>query len=421
MGGFLRFSVCFCIAVASIGRGGAQEQDMQYMRSSLYSILVAHPEVKYARQIDYVYLNLPPSDKYENHDLNVRRVEARGAKWVDHLQIDEFLERNEVARRMVAKWFDRNSETGVFDVDLVAERGNYNASEMDVQKARMSKRGLAMLSDAGENLIGNTFVTVHDIVYIDKEQQAKVASSILMGIAKVAAVATVVSGGSENSTATAISSYVTASALLGSIIADNLSGFTVKVRTHLYRLNWNDSIADLFYSDYWVDENTPEEERLRRKRLFEESPLFALEYIGSYKHKSQKTVLKGLYSNEDIIRKVCARAMDRSIVGLQQKYEVFKVKTPVIAVENGRIHAKIGMKEGITSSSKFEVLQPVAKEDGTFIYRRVGKISPVKREIWDNRYMAFEEEAVGSERTFTTFKTRSGGPFYQGMLIRQLK
>ncbi len=35
--------------------------------------------------------------------------------------------------------------------------------------------------------------------------------------------------------------------------------------------------------------------------------------------------------------------------------------------------------------------------------------------------MAAEEKTDASELSFTTFKTLAGGPFYPGMLIRQLK
>ena len=386
--------------------------ETQYRRSSLYSFLIAHPQAKYASQIDYVYLGLPTPDKYEDHNLNVRRVEALSGRAVQPYEITAFLQGNQVARRLVAKWFNRDAD-GVFSVDLVADRGNYNASEMDVVEARMTKRGLAMLSDAGEELIGNTFVTVNDIVYIDKEQRAQLASAILQIVAQAALVAT---AAADDDDTEAIAGAIAGSAALGSIIADNLAGFKVKVTTHLYQLVWNDSIANLFYSDYWVDENTPEAERLRRKALFDQSDLFTLKYLGKYKVKSEKTVMKGVHSNEDIIRKVCARAMDRNIVGLQKKFEAFKVKTPVIAVENGRVVAKVGKKEGLKPFTKFEVLQPVEREDG-----RIGVVKPQKGQIWDNRYMAFEEQSDGSDLTATTFRTISGVGFVPGMLIRQLK
>lgn len=390
------------------GQGRLQQDgEVQYKRSSLYSILLSHPNAKYSKQIDYVYLSLPPVDKYEDHNMNVRRVSASGTQYIAADSIRNFCEANHIARRLVAKWFNRDT-MGNFDVNLIARRGNYNASEMDVQQAKMSKRGLSLLSDAGEQLIGNTFVIVNDIVYVDKEKQAQTASLVFMRILEVAV------------DAANPMDELASLAALGAVIADNLGGFTVKVRTHLLQLDWNNTVADAFYSDYWVDKNTPEEERAARRLLFEQSSLFKLRYVGYYDVKSGKTVLKGVNTPEDVITKVCARSLDKAIVGLQKKYEVFKVKTPVLEVNDGKILAKIGMKEGLTPATKFEVLQMVEK-DGKTVYRRVGKIAPEKKQIWDNRFMAAEEQAVGSELSATTFKTLTGGPFYPGMLIRQLK
>lgn len=428
-----RLVYIFCLAVAGMGLRAQTPQapqtiEKEYARSSLYTLLVSHPQAKYASQIDYVYLSLPSPDKYENHDLRVKRVTDTSTDMASSEAILRFLETNHVGRRMVAKWFDRNPETGAFDVDLVAERGNYNASMLDVELAQHSKRGLAMLSDMGEQLIGKTFVVVHDIVYVDKEAQAQMAASILRGIAQVAFAAALVSEASSTSSQsntdthaeTAAASAIAGAAAVGSLIADNLTGFTVKVHTHLYQLEWDDTIADDFYSRYWIDANTPETERLRRKRLFEDSDDFHVRYVGSYQEKSAKIEFKGVESNEEIIRKVCARAMDRAIVGLQKKYEVFKVKTPVYSVENRTLTAQIGMKEGVAASSKFEVLLAVEKDDRT-VYRRVAQAKPIKKEIWDNRFMAFEEQAKGSTITATTFKIKGAGEVYPGMLLRQIK
>ena len=189
LSGFCLLFVLFSALPVQAQHRLADGAETQYRRSSLYSFLIAHPQAKYASQIDYVYLGLPTPDKYEDHNLNVRRVEALSARAVQPYEITAFLQGNQVARRLVAKWFNRDAD-GVFNVDLVADRGNYNASEMDVVEARMTKRGLAMLSDAGEELIGNTFVTVNDIVYIDKEQRAQLASAILQIVAQAALVAT---------------------------------------------------------------------------------------------------------------------------------------------------------------------------------------------------------------------------------------
>lgn len=79
---------------------------------------------------------------------------------------------SDIARELVAKWFNR-SEKGGFSMNLIRARGNYDASVLDIAKARASKRGLSMLGDAGEELIKNTFVLINEFKYTNKEEVAK--------------------------------------------------------------------------------------------------------------------------------------------------------------------------------------------------------------------------------------------------------
>ena len=83
--------------------------------------------------------------------------------------------------------------------------------------------------------------------------------------------------------------------------------------------------------------------------------------------------------------------------------------------------AYIGMKEGVTENSLYEVLETIENEDGTFKYKRVGVIKPIKNLIWDNRYMAEEEGAATAGLGCTTFVKESGSNFLPGMLIREIK
>ena len=129
--------------------------------------------------------------------------------------------------------------------------------------------------------------------------------------------------------------------------------------------------------------------------------------------------MSGVQTNEDLIRKVCTRALDKNLADLQHMYEAFRIKAPLLSADPIRV--QIGMKEDVEESSKFEVLERVFDDDGKVSFKRVGVIRPVKGKIWDNRFMATEEQAEGAEFGFTTFEKVSGGDFYQGMLIRELK
>lgn len=79
------------------------------------------------------------------------------------------------------------------------------------------------------------------------------------------------------------------------------------------------------------------------------------------------------------------------------------------------------MKEDVTEESRYEVLERQTNEQGKIEYKRVGVIKPVKNKIWDNRYMAMEEGIIEAALNGTEFQKVSGGDFYQGMLIREIK
>ena len=156
---------------------------MEYRRSSLYSLLINHDDQKFAKEISDVFLQIPTPDKYNNHNLSVRVV-SMSTKLKDTEVVNDFIEKNQIASRLVSRWFNRDPFTGVCDVELVKKRGLYDANEFDRELAARSKRGVAMLEDAGEELIGNTFgssdissdsflkrKTAEQIVYLNCDQQ----------------------------------------------------------------------------------------------------------------------------------------------------------------------------------------------------------------------------------------------------------
>ena len=67
-----------------------------------------------------------------------------------------------IANFLIAKWFNA-SKTKVdgshYNMALIQERGAYNASELEKLRSQESIRGMALLQDAGEELIPNTYVT----------------------------------------------------------------------------------------------------------------------------------------------------------------------------------------------------------------------------------------------------------------------
>lgn len=382
-------------------------EDNSYRRSSLYSILVSHTDKKFNTEIENCFMLIPIPDTYNDHDLSVKIVNLEGTIEKEKInkkqeakgpaQINDFLENNQVASRLVGKWFMRDYYTGECSMDLIGERGIYAANEIDKAKAAANLKGNAMLADAGEDLIQNTFVLVNDITYIDKGNRSK---NVGMGLKILGAVAAV---------ATGIDALEDVGNLAGSM-AETLKGFSVKVNTSLYQLVWDDEAAAITY-DNWNDKDAFENNRSNYK----------LKYIGNQLSNGGTTSFLGIREDqpEIMIRKACQRALDENIANLQQNFQAFQIKTPLESVEP--LEARVGKKEGITENSRFEVLEPQKDETGKITYKKIGEIKPVPNLIWDNRYMAEEEMAEGATLGCTTFKKVSGGDFLPGHLIRQIK
>ena len=410
------------------------QEDLNYRRNSLATILVYHPEDEFGYEIYKAFDSLPIPDKYDDHTIEgVRTIDnskIRGLRrdsgyykatyghqlTASELQAnakhtERLLNEAEIGKKMVAKWFGfdgTDAEDATFNTQLIQTRGQYNANDVDVALALQTTRGLATLSDAGEELLGNTFVLVNDITYVTAEQEAAAAKAA-MGV--IGGLFDVFTGGSAGRDLASAAGK----------IADSFTGFKVKTHSYLYQLEWNDSIAAIFYQFHYT--GTPDPEKVQSFLL--DKTTYRLKYVAHQYEFDKKAVLKGKYtSRTELVRTICARSIDKNIVALAKQYEDFKVKTPVYEVltdQRGRVEgyaAKIGMKEGIAEGSKFQVVQRVLNpETGKTTYKYVATVKAKKGCIWDNRYNAVIEEADGATLPYTTFTKVSGGEIRPGMLL----
>ena len=410
------------------------QNELSYRRNSLATLLVYHPEDEFGPEIYKAFDSLPIPDKYDDHSIEGYSIIDNSTIWgvqrkdsgyykatyghqltAAELQknakfTEDLLNREEMGKQMVAKWFGlsgNNVEDATFNTKLIQTRGQYNANDVDVALALQTTRGLASLSDAGEELLGQTFVLVNDITYVTAEQEAQAAKTAMNVIG---AIFDGIAGGNSGRQV----------AQAAGAIADSFTGFKVKTHSYLYQLEWNDSIAAIFYQFHYTGKPDP----AKIQAFLDDKTTYRLKYVAHEYEFDKKSVLKGKYSRTELVRTICARSMDKNIVALAKQYEDFKVKTPVYQVltnERGKIEgyaAKIGMKEGITEGSKFQVVQRVQDpETGKTKYKYVATVKANKGSIWDNRYNAVLEEADGATLPYTTFTKTAGGEILPGMLL----
>lgn len=435
----LTLLMCF-VAIAAVAQEDTGELQ-KYRRSSLYTVLIKHSQLPYGTTIDSAFMQMPLPDKFNDHNLALRSFESSAKRIkkaannkkkdaVNEADIKSFIEANNIAKMMVAKWFNRNAETGICDMNLVSERGNYDASQVDIALAEQSIRGRAMLADAGEELIGNTFLLVNDITFRDKGEGSEKAA---IGIAILGGIAGAVLGSDLVSDA-------------GSAIAagvNEIDGFQVNITSYLYRLVWNEELLWDFYTRFYADESYDDQQRIANRDAFNaisgNDPLYQLEFVGKTTTHAGNLQSKSFskYSKLEQMTKVCTRAIDKAIVELQREYDEFKVNVPIYEInDDGTVTVQIGLKEGINKKSRFDVLMPIEDEDGRIHYEKVGKIRPIEGQIWDNRFGALEDAKALEEDpdakvdeeskegnaylNATTFNIISGGNrIMKGCLVRE--
>lgn len=432
----LLISVLFCANIYAQEKGVLEE----YRRNSIATMMVYHSEDSFGIHIHEAFQSIPIPDKYDDHSIGwnvifndsitgVKRksnglIKAEYGKPLSKKDVEKngkalekVLNDAQCAKIMVAKWFGMNLADSTcniwdgFNMDVIKQRGQYNASDVDVSAALNTSRGLAILADAGEELLNNSFILINDMTYVTAEEKAAAAKTTMKVLGGLLDAFLGGSVGRQLANA-------------GSKIADSFTGFTVKTHSYLFQLEWNDSIANTFYDKHYVENPTCTEDSAKIVAFLQDTSLFTLKYVAHEYEYDGKSTLKGKYSREELVKTVCTQSMDKNIAALQLAYEDFKVKTPIYEIitnEKGKITgytAKIGLKEGITEKSSFQVVQRILDpKTNRTKYRYVATLVPIKGKIWDNRYNAVLEEAPGSELSATTFKKKTGGEILPGMLI----
>ncbi len=399
------------ILISAFDSAHAQaEDDYEYERSSMHSMMIKHLNQQYGEAIESVFSLIPIPERFNDHDLGVKLVSLPDSR-KPRKDIESFIEQVNLGQKCIAKWFNRDKETGSFNMELIKERGHYNASKANINTARQHLRGLSLIEDAGEELIKHTYLVISDITYADKSTKM---AKLKFGIKISEAVSTVYKHPFNQK---AIKKEISSSATEAIKELNQLGGFKVDITTYLFKLQWNEDIAAQFYNQYYTEDGKAEPEKVEAFKA--DQTLFKMEYVGQVTNSSKETSFKGVTKPEEFITKVCTRALDENLADLQHSFSDFRIKAPLISTEP--LKAYVGLKEDITTDSRFEVLERRIDEQGKISYKRIGVIKPTSDKIWDNRFMAAEEEAVNSELGFTTFQKVSGGDFYPGMLIREIK
>lgn len=372
----------------------------------MYSFMLKHEDQEFCDEIVAVFNKIPIQDNFYDLNLSKRVFKAGVLEESDTTSsdnqksyIDALLRENAIGRRLVARWFNLGKD-GTFNCNLINSRGYSNVTADDIFKAEMAinTHQDELIQTVGEELIGSTYVLVNDIRYGDKrsEREKRMNSAVSLSMAL---------------SVVPFAGMVATSMAAG--ITGDYAGFNVTVTSYLYRLDWNEDISTGFYTAYYTE--TPDADK--KASFGREKSMFTLSFIGSQTVHSENTNLDGINDREAQIRRVSTRAIDKAISLLQKAHPEFRIRSPLVSTEP--ILAHIGLREDVSSDSRYEVLEPHEHPDGTISYKRVAVIKPKKGKIWDNRYMAEYEEQKGVRLQATEFELVSGS-VKSGCLIREI-
>lgn len=400
---FKRYITLFFLGVMSFLSVSAQTDSLRFDRPSLCLMMIAHPEQAFGNELEVVFKEMDMPERFNDHSLGVRVVKLPNdnpKNMPDNIL--RFAKHAQIAKKMVSKWFNRDKKTGCCDTYLLQERGMYNATEYDLALAKQTTRGKALLADAGEKLINHTFLVMCEYTYERKYSSRE--NTTTYSSPKEQKTRTV-----DMTNEQAIEDY---NAYINQ--RDNqLERFELSCTSYLFKLNWNDSIANIFYLNYYINQFDAE----KSQAFLQDNSTFTLSYVGCCTNKEIGNNTSGKLSNQQLIKQVCIRLRDMNLIALQHAHPEFRIKAPVATIDPLQVY--IGLKEDVRPNSRYEVLIPELTKNGTYKYDRVGIIQPISNKICDNRYSVVDENKSAIEAT--TFKQISGNTIYPGMLVREIE
>jgi len=286
----------------------------------------------------------------------------------------KFAKQNHLANYMVAKWFNPSREKkdgSFFNMDLIQERGAYSASELEKLRTKEAVRGVAILKDAGIDLIPNTYLGIVRLKYMSAQDHYNRTANRW-----------------DNSGVTATTADGRSINPFG-IVSDlkrksgeNQAGYYIDATIYLFKLIWDEISEDEFIQKYWEisDVNT-----------FLNEANYSLEFLDSQTSQARIKANTGISTKDEnslkLIKAATYRAIDNGLARLQKKYPNFAVMAPVIDVDDKTISAFVGLKEGLNKGDKYEIYEKVYNEEkNTYRYKKIETVEVDKNRIWDNRY-----------------------------------
>ncbi len=347
-----------------------------YDRSSITTFYLKFPTQNHASEVEGLFNKVAFTDKYYNNNLDNLVIESpysRSDVSVKPEQvIESYLLSKGVANAIVSKWYNRK-EDGAMDLELVFDRGMFNATDAAYIKAQATKRGESMLKDYGNRLIEKSYILLLDYQNVMNMKEAKI---------------------------------------------EKMKGWKATVNGYLFKVDFNQEIQNALYDCWIYPEDSPEVKAEKNKKFQELSiPIKFVTKTTVYVTASQPTEDTQLgkfikqKTEEQLFQELVQKGYDETLYYLEMNQEEFMVKTTIHQVRP--IRAKIGLKEGLKCDHRYFAYEYVYNEKANKVEPHFRGVIRATSKIVDNRQVA-----RGDMPTSEFYQT-AGRKLREGYLLRQ--
>jgi hypothetical protein len=363
---------------------------LKYERNSVTCILVNFPGADNMNELISAWPKMTIPEKYNNHNLPFRVMDApyydRYDRHANGLEIVQFLNQSHVGREVIRKWFNQQKD-GTFNMDLIKERGTYNATDADLKIADAEQRGRAALEDAGESLIKRTFIVVLDFKHIEKiadyyRKRKELAAEGLMLLGQLTNNGGIQQLGKE-----------------AEVVAEiNVRpGYRATVDAYIFRLNWTDDKSATFYEQVW---NNP-------KNL--DTMDVPITFIATKETVAENPGLE-LLPVDIYMTELANRGTEFALHATTNSVSELRTQAKIKSVRP--IKAKIGLKEGLKPDQRFVMMEIGRDKYGQPTEKAIGVVRAT-RKISDNKGFTTGETQPSK------FRQESGKAPYPGLTLVQ--
>lgn len=345
-----------------------------YDRSAVTLFYVQFSNEAHASEIQSKIDKISFSDKYYNNNLNQITLPNAFTRKSHELveSLSKYMNDQQVGRQVISKWYARQDD-GTMNMDLIFDRGMFNATDAAYIKAQSTKLGNAVLQDYGNRLIGRSYILVLDYQSIQTMKEAKMSG---------------------------------------------MKGWKSTVTGYLFKVKYNEETQNAVYDAWIYPEDSPTVKAEKNKKFEQiQVPVEFVTKTTVYVTASQPaedTQLGRLMkqkSEDELLSEMVQKGYDESLYFLEKNHEDFMVKTTIYQVRP--IRAKIGKKEGLKCDNRYFAYEYVYDEKTNTTKPRFRGVIRATSSIVDNRQVA-----KGDMPTSKFYQT-SGRRLRTGYLLRQ--